>query len=91
MLILLSPAKNLNFDAAPDALPATKPAMGKDTAELAEVAKGLTRGKLKTLMGISEKLADLNLPRVRPFATSASSAVSLPIAGLVAGRASGAA
>lgn len=70
MLILLSPAKNLNFDAAPDALPATKPAMGKDTAELAEVAKGLTRGKLKTLMGISEKLADLNYDRFQAFKTS---------------------
>ncbi len=67
MLMLLSPAKNMTFDAAPDAPRATKPVFSKDTAELSETTRKLTRGKLKSLMGISEKLADLNYDRFQAF------------------------
>ena len=67
MLMLLSPAKNLNFDSAPGAPRATKPVFSKDTAELSETTRKLTRGKLKSLMGISEKLADLNYDRFQAF------------------------
>ncbi len=67
MLILLSPAKNLNFDAAPGAPRATKPVFLKDAAELSETTRKLTRGKIKSLMGISEKLADLNYERFQAF------------------------
>lgn len=76
MLILLSPAKNLNFDDAPDAPALTKPLLAKDTAELAEVAKKLTRSKLRALMGISEKLADLNYERFQAFKTSGKAPVA---------------
>lgn len=63
MIVLLSPAKNLNFDPAPHAPAATKPALLKHTAELAETTRTLTPTKLKKLMGISDKLAELNHER----------------------------
>lgn len=67
MLILLSPAKKMNFEPAPGAPKATKPALSNHTAELAETTRKLTRGKIKTLMGISENLADLNYERFQAF------------------------
>ncbi|MFQ5563327.1 MAG: peroxide stress protein YaaA [Parvularculaceae bacterium] len=70
MLMLLSPAKAMNFDPAPGAPKATKPVLLKHTAELAETTRKLTRSKIKTLMGISEKLADLNYERFQAFKTS---------------------
>ena len=70
MLMLLSPAKNLNFDPALDAPKPTKPALSKDTSELAEVMRKLTRAKIKNLMGVSDKLAELNHDRFQGFKTS---------------------
>ena len=67
MLIALSPAKTLDFSPAPDGLPLSRPVFGKDTAELAKIARTLTRADLKRLMGISDKLADLNVERFRTF------------------------
>ena len=63
MLILLSPAKNLNFDPAPGAPAPTKPALLKDASELAAVAKKLSKAQIKRLMSISDKLAELNHER----------------------------
>lgn len=63
MLMLLSPAKNMNFDAVPDAPKATKPVLSKDTAEITAVAKRLKRTDIKRLMGISDNLVDLNYER----------------------------
>lgn len=70
MLILLSPAKNLNFDPAPDAPKATRPVFAKDAGELSETTRKLTRAKIKTLMGISDKLADLNYERFQAFSAN---------------------
>lgn len=70
MLMLLSPAKAMNFDEIPDAPKATKPALSKDIAEIAGVAKKLKRGDIKKLMGISDNLADLNYERFQAFKTS---------------------
>ena len=67
MLMLLSPAKNMNFDPLPGAPRATKPVFLKDTSELSETTRALTKTKLKTLMGISDKLADLNHARFQAF------------------------
>ena len=69
MLMLLSPAKNLNFDPATTNLPAEKPAFSKDTNELLQVAKALTRADLAQMMSISDKLADLNFERFQNFKT----------------------
>ncbi len=70
MLMLLSPAKAMNFDAAPGAPKATLPALKKDFAEIAEVAKKLKRADIKRLMGISDTLVDLNYERFQALKTS---------------------
>ncbi len=67
MLFLLSPAKNLNFDSVPSAPRPTKPKLLKETIELSQVTQKLRRSDLKQLMGISEKLADLNYERFQAF------------------------
>ena len=67
MLILLSPAKNMNFDPAPEAPRATKPIFLKDAAELSSTTKKLTKAKIKSLMKISDKLAELNHERFQAF------------------------
>jgi hypothetical protein len=70
MLIALSPAKTLDFSPVAEPLPTTSPAMGKDTAELVATAKTLGRADLKRLMGLSDKLADLNVERFKAFRTT---------------------
>lgn len=67
MLVVLSPAKTLDFTPAAEDLPATRPELTKDTAELAKTARRLTRADLRRLMGISDKLADLNWERFQSF------------------------
>ncbi len=67
MLILLSPAKNMNFDPAPGAPAATKAAFLKEAREIAAVARELPPAKLGKLMGISDKLAALNHERFAAF------------------------
>lgn len=67
MLFVLSPAKTLDFSPPPADLPATRPALARDTAELAQVARGLSAADLKRLMGISDKLAELNVARFAAF------------------------
>lgn len=63
MLIVLSPAKRLNYAEPPVAVPPTRPRFDKDIAELAEVTRKLSRADLRRLMHISEPLADLNHER----------------------------
>lgn len=70
MLMLLSPAKAMNFDPAPATLKATKPKLAKDTAEIAGVARKLKKADIKKLMGISDNLVDLNYERFQAFKTS---------------------
>ncbi len=70
MLMLLSPAKLMNFDAVPDAPKATAPLLKKDFEEIANVAKDLTRADIKRLMGISDNLADLNYERFQALKTA---------------------
>ena len=67
MLFVLSPAKTLDMTPAPPEVSATKPAFGKETGELAKVAKTLKAADLKALMGISDKLAELNVARFKAF------------------------
>ena len=67
MLMVVSPAKALNFAAPPVKAPLTLPQLAADTAELAKVTRKLTVSNLKSLMGISDKLADLNRERFRAF------------------------
>ena len=69
MLALLSPAKNLDFAPKREGLETTRPALSADTARLAAVTKKLTAADLKRLMGISDKLAELNVARFQAFRT----------------------
>lgn len=68
MLILLSPAKNLDFNPPPASAPAaTKPLFLNEARSLANVARELSPAKLKKLMGVSDKLAELNHQRFMSF------------------------
>ena len=69
MLILLSPAKNLVEGPAVTGLPATQPAMLDQTETLMKTTRRLSAPKLQKLMGISDKLADLNRQRFRDWTT----------------------
>lgn len=71
MLILLSPAKNLDWSPPPAFAARTEPALAKDAHALAAVAKRLTRSDLSRLMDLSDKLADLNHQRFQSFAKAA--------------------
>ena len=67
MLMIISPAKSLDFTPPAEHTPASTPAMAGDIAELAKVARRLSRAELKRLMGISDKLALLNHERFQAF------------------------
>ncbi len=67
MLVVVSPAKALNFDPAPEGLPATQPALMAQTRELMKTTRHLTRTEIAGLMDLSDKLSDLNHDRFRAF------------------------
>jgi len=67
MLIVLSPAKALDFTAPATAAPLTAPQLGDHTAELAKVTRKLTAADLRRLMSLSEPLAKLNRERFQAF------------------------
>lgn len=69
MIILLSPSKTLNMDAAYPPVKPTQPALLKDSQPLVELARKLSVKKLKALMDISDKLAQLNHERFQAFST----------------------
>ncbi len=66
MLILLSPAKTLDFDTAFDEVP-TRARFATDAGRLARAAAKLGPKRLGELMHISDKLADLNHRRFKSF------------------------
>lgn len=72
MLIVLSPAKRLDFaDAppslAPPGLPATEARLRDETTALIRTARRQTQADLRRLMGISDDLARLNQARFKAF------------------------
>lgn len=67
MLIVLSPAKRLDFTEADPSFPATERRFREDTASLSRTARGRTVSELRRLMGISEDLARLNRERFQAF------------------------
>lgn len=67
MLAVVSPAKKLDFSEPAVPLPHSQPGFLDDTRELVDVAKGLSRSQLKSLMQLSDKLADLNFERFKAF------------------------
>lgn len=67
MLILISPAKSLDFTPPQALLPLTTPELKSDIGELAKVTKKLTVADLRRLMSISERLGELNRERFQAF------------------------
>ena len=67
MLIVLSPAKALDFTAPPASVPLTAPLLTQDTAELAETTRKLRVVDLKRMMSLSDNLAKLNRERFQAF------------------------
>ncbi|WP_421857699.1 peroxide stress protein YaaA [Oceanicaulis sp.] len=67
MLILLSPAKKLDFSERGHAPTATRPALMERTKELSKTTAKLSASKIKSLMHLSDDLADLNRERFKAF------------------------
>jgi len=67
LLIVLSPAKRLDFTEADATLPASERRFVEETAGLSVTTKRQTRADLRKLMSISEALADLNFERFQAF------------------------
>lgn len=67
MLIVLSPAKRLDFTEADPALPASARRFLEDTASLSRTARARTVAELRSLMSISDDLARLNRERFQAF------------------------
>jgi cytoplasmic iron level regulating protein YaaA (DUF328/UPF0246 family) len=67
MLIVLSPAKSLDFDTKFNCPNSTKPSFQNETSLLIENLKHLTSDDLQKLMAISKKLGDLNYQRFQDF------------------------
>ena len=63
MLVLLSPAKTLDFSPAPEGLATTRPRFEKDVAVLMKRCKKLGVRTLQQLMNLSQPLAELNRQR----------------------------
>ena len=67
MLIVLSPAKRLDFTEPSADLPATNRRFVDDTSTLSKTARNQTQADLRHLMGISTDLAKLNQARFKAF------------------------
>ena len=67
MLIVISPAKALDFTRPEGAAPMTTPEMADDIAELAKTTKKLKAVDLKKMMDLSDNLASLNRERFQAF------------------------
>ncbi len=63
MLILISPAKTLDYQSELATTRFTQPELLDHSQQLIDVARQLTAPQIKSLMGISDKLADLNATR----------------------------
>jgi cytoplasmic iron level regulating protein YaaA (DUF328/UPF0246 family) len=81
MLILLSPAKNLDFEERPLGLPATEPRFEGETVQLASALKRKSADELAGLMSLSDKLAELNRARFRAFGEQSRKPAMLAFAG----------
>ncbi|WP_425092910.1 peroxide stress protein YaaA [Tropicimonas sp. S265A] len=84
MLVVISPAKRLNWEVSAP-LPTTLPEFETQASALAREARKLDTDALRQLMGLSEKLADLNHARFKSFRPKTTDAESRPAALAFAG------
>lgn len=80
MLIVLSPAKSLDFTPAAPGVPLTTPELKDDIAQLAKATRCLSAAQLRRLMSISETLAELNHQRFQVFDPACEDGVQAAIA-----------
>lgn len=83
MLVVISPAKRLDWDARDVAM--TEPDFQDDAVRLVKTARNLTLGKLKGLMDLSDDLARLNRDRFKAFKDAPGQEVTRPAALAFAG------
>ena len=69
MLIVLSPAKSLDFETRPTTKLATTPDMLERSSALIDVLRGYSPGQLAELMDLSDPLAALNVARYATWST----------------------
>lgn len=67
MFIVLSPAKKLDTDPPPNGLSTSTPEFLSDIEELSRTTRKLSPNRLKSLMSISDSLAELNFSRFQDF------------------------
>ncbi|QJF49818.1 peroxide stress protein YaaA [Roseobacter ponti] len=83
MLVVISPAKRLDWDATDRA--GTEPAFQEDALRLVRTARNLTLGNLRDLMNLSDDLARLNRDRFRAFEAEPPTGATRPAAFAFAG------
>ena len=69
MLVLLSPAKRLDFESPADCLDATLPDLLDESEILIGTLRRMSKSRLGKLMGLSDSLAALNHERYQSFST----------------------
>jgi cytoplasmic iron level regulating protein YaaA (DUF328/UPF0246 family) len=69
MLTVLSPAKTLDFETLPKTKTASQPVLLDQSEILVDQLRGMTGAKLSKLMGISDKLGELNRERFGQWET----------------------
>ena len=67
MLLVVSPAKTLDFESPSPALPVSKPVFAKDAMTLVNALRELDARAVGKLMDISPDLAALNVERFQSF------------------------
>lgn len=67
MLVIISPAKSLDFSPVDEHLPYSEPVFQDESEMLMNKLSSFSKKKLRELMGISDKLADLNYNRCKKW------------------------
>ncbi len=67
MILLLSPAKSLDFDSQTNYTPSSTPLFKEKAYNLVQILKNLSATDLQEIFGISEKLSQLNFARFQSF------------------------
>ena len=80
MLVVISPAKKLDMSPA-NGVAVTSPAFLDNAMELAGVARRLSHDDIRSLMGLSDSLAQLNAERFAAFGTQDKKPAALSFAG----------
>jgi cytoplasmic iron level regulating protein YaaA (DUF328/UPF0246 family) len=78
MLLVVSPAKTLDFESPSPALPVSKPVFAKDAVALAGQLRGMDARAVGKLMDISPDLAALNVERFQSFSARPAAARQRP-------------